>query len=132
MKLSILPTHLGSIALLSLLPYTYAQSSSLPFGKSTTCDEQCQQLAQLGIAYERDSHAHTPLDEFYSIPDKFNPSMKPGTLLRVESHTNLANYTVPSGLTMSRIMYTSQNLNGTVVPASAFVLWPYAPFYYTD
>jgi len=58
--------------------------------------------------------------------------MKPGTLLRVETHTDLTKYTVPSGLTMSRIMYTSQNLNGTVVPASAYVLWPYAPFQYTD
>lgn len=58
--------------------------------------------------------------------------MKPGTLLRVESHTDLGNYTVPSGLTMSRIMYTSQNLNGTVVPVSAFVLWPYVPFQYSD
>jgi pimeloyl-ACP methyl ester carboxylesterase len=56
--------------------------------------------------------------------------MEPGTLLRIESHTNLTNYTVPSGLTMSRIMYTSQSLNGTIVPVSAFVLWPYAPFEY--
>ena len=127
-----LPTHLGSIAFLSLLSYTFAQSSSLPFSQSTTCNKQCQQLAQLGIAFESGSHAHTPLDEFYSIPDKFNPSMEPGTLLRVETHTNLTNYTVPSGLTMSRIMYTSQNLNGTIVPASSFVLWPYAPFQYTD
>jgi hypothetical protein len=122
MKLLILTTHLGSIALLSLLPDAYAQSSTLPFSQSTTCNEQCQQLAQLGIAFERDSHAHTPVDEFYSFPDQFNPAMKPGTLLRIETHTNLTNYTVPSGLTMSRIMYTLQNLNGTVVPASAFVL----------
>jgi len=26
----------------------------------------------------------------------------------------------------------SQSLNGTIVPASAYVLWPYAPFGYTD
>jgi pimeloyl-ACP methyl ester carboxylesterase len=123
---------MGSIALLLRLPYTFAQSSSPPLNQSTTCNEQCQQLVQLGIAFEASSHAHTPLDEFYSIPDTFNPSMKPGTLLRVEIHTSLTNYTVPSGLTMSRIMYTSQNLNGTVVPASAYVLWPYTPFQYTD
>ncbi|KAL2822630.1 hypothetical protein BJX63DRAFT_427190 [Aspergillus granulosus] len=27
-------------------------------------------------------------------------------------------------------MYTSESLNGTIVPVSAFVLWPYAPFEY--
>jgi pimeloyl-ACP methyl ester carboxylesterase len=122
---------LGSIAFVLLLPYTFAQTSSPLLSQSTTCNETCQQLVQLGVAFEADSHAHTPLDEFYCIPDTFNPSMEPGTLLRVETHTNLTNYTVPSSLTMSRIMYTSQNLNGTVVPASAFVLWPYAPFQYT-
>jgi hypothetical protein len=34
--------------------------------------------------------------------------------------------TIPHLLIMSRIMYTSQSLNGTIVPVSAFVLWPYA------
>lgn len=54
----------GQHRFLSLLSYTYAQSSSLLFNQSTTCNEQYQQLAELDIRYERDSHAHTPLDEF--------------------------------------------------------------------
>lgn len=130
MKLSMLSTILDVISLLSLPPYTFAQSSSL--NQSTTCGPNCTQLAQAAIAFEISSHAHTTLDQFYNVPDNFSLSMKPGMLLRVEAHTDLVNYTVPSGLTMSRIMYTSQNLNGTVVPASAFVFWPYAPFPYSD
>jgi pimeloyl-ACP methyl ester carboxylesterase len=126
------PVYAGSVALLSVLPYVYAQNSSSPFPNSSTCDERCQQLSVRAITFEESAHAHTPLDAFYSIPDSFNTSMKPGTLLRVEAHTNLVNYTVPSGLTMSRIMYTSLSLNGTVVPVSAYVLWPYAPFEYTS
>jgi len=68
---------------------------------------------------------------FLRFPDNFNTSMKLDTLLSVEAHTNLTNYAVPSRLTMSRIMYTSQSLNGTVVTGSAYVLWPYVPFEYT-
>jgi pimeloyl-ACP methyl ester carboxylesterase len=130
MKLSIISSSLASIAL-SLLPSINAQSSLPALKQSTTCTGTCQELVPLGIEFEHDSHAHTPRDDFYSIPTNFTSSMKPGILLRVETHTNLANYTVPSSLTMSRIMYTSKSLNGTVVPVSAFVLWPYAPFEYT-
>lgn len=39
----------------------------------------------------------------------------------------MVNYSVPSGLTMSRIMHTAQDLNGTTTPASAYILWPYQP-----
>ncbi|KAJ0422514.1 Alpha/Beta hydrolase protein [Aspergillus carlsbadensis] len=114
-----------TIALSSFLtPTATAQRTS------TTCDKDCQGLVDMGIAFERASHAHESLDDFYAIPEDFDASMKPGTLLRVEEHTDITNYTVPGGLTMSRIMYTSESLNGTIVPVSAFVLWPYAPFEY--
>lgn len=132
MKGSIPQRILSRIALLSLIASSHAQNISQLISKSTTCDAQCQQLVQLGITFEHSSHANQPLDDFYSIPASFNSSVKPGTLLRLEAHTNLTNYTVPGGLSMSRIIYASQNLNGTVVPASAFVLWPYTPFDYSN
>lgn len=132
MKGSIPLRSLSGIALLSLIASSHAQNISQLISESNTCDAQCQQLVQLAITFEHDSHANTPLDDFYSIPASFNSSVKPGTLLRLEPHTNLTNYTVPSGLSMSRILYASQSLNGTVVPASAFVLWPYKPFDYTN
>ncbi|KAK5743817.1 hypothetical protein LTR17_002439 [Elasticomyces elasticus] len=128
MKLPVAHTHLRGIAFVLLVHNSFAQSSPASLDQNTTCNEQCHQLVQLGTAFEAESFAHTPLDDFYTIPNTFNTSMEPGTRLRIEAHTDLTNYTVPSGLTMSRIMYTSQNLNGTVVPVSAFVLWPYAPF----
>lgn len=81
-----------------------------------------------GVSWEQTQHAHTPADSFYAVPASFSQSSKPGTLLRVEQHTELANYTVPSSLTMSRILYTSLDLNGTVVPTSAYALWPYTAF----
>ncbi|KUJ07791.1 uncharacterized protein LY89DRAFT_765845 [Mollisia scopiformis] len=130
MKLSVIPNRLVDIAFLLVLPCVNAQASLPALNGSSTCGAECQELVPLAIAYEHSAHAHYPLDDFYSIPSNFTPSMEPGTLLSVETHTNLTNYTVPSSLTMSRIMYTSMSLNGTIVPASAFVLWPYAPFEY--
>jgi pimeloyl-ACP methyl ester carboxylesterase len=124
MKQQTLLACLRSIAMLATFPIANAQS--------TTCNETCQQLVQVGIDFEHSAHAHTPRDDFYSIPSKFNTSMKPGMLLYVEPHTDLANYTVPSGLSMSRIMYTSADINGTTVPVSAYVLWPYQPFQYSS
>lgn len=116
---------------LSLLSCIYAQNISALLSKSITCGpEICQPLVQQAITFEHDSHATPLVGSFYTIPASFKPSMKPGTLLSVEAHTDLINYTVPAGLTMSRIVYTSLSLNGTVVPVSAFVLWPYAPYSY--
>ncbi|KAL2848749.1 Alpha/Beta hydrolase protein [Aspergillus pseudodeflectus] len=127
---SLLPFSMKSISIAIALSSFLATSASAQESTSTACDKDCQDFVDMGIAFERASFAHEGLDGFYTIPDDFDPSMEPGTLLRVEEHTDITNYTVPGGLTMSRIMYTSESLNGTVVPVSAFVLWPYAPFEY--
>ena len=119
---------LNSVATVLLLAVSQAnaQSTASPLTtNSTTCDAACRQISQLGASWEQSQHAHTPLDPFYSVPASFSPSLSPGTLLRVEAVTDLTNYTVPSGLTMSRIMYTSLDINGTVVPVSAYALWPF-------
>ena len=67
------------------------------------------------------------MPDFYTIPSNFSSTLAPGRLLKVEAVTDLTNYTVPSSLTMSRILYTTADLNGTILPASAYILWPYAP-----
>ncbi|KAF2097667.1 putative secretory lipase [Rhizodiscina lignyota] len=129
MQLTLLQKHFSGIfSFLLLTEHIYAQNASASSIQSTTCGEQCQELARLGSSWEQTQHAHSPLDSFYSVPRTFSSSAEPGELLRVELHTNLTNYTVPSGLTMSRIMYTSRDLNGTTVPVSAYILWPYTPF----
>ena len=84
-------------------------------------------ITHTGLAFEASQHAHLN-DPFYTLPDTFSSTSKPGSVLSVEPITDLANYTVPSGLTMSRIIYTTTNLNGTSLPASAYVLWPYQPY----
>ncbi|KAF7563286.1 hypothetical protein G7046_g842 [Stylonectria norvegica] len=64
-------------------------------------------------------------DSFYtSLPSKAR-SAPAGTLLEVEEFTDTSKYTIAPTLALSRIIYQSKTLNGTLVPASAFILWPY-------
>ncbi|KAH6876552.1 Alpha/Beta hydrolase protein [Thelonectria olida] len=97
-----------------------------PFPDTTTCDELCQQKALSGSKWISEQQSD-PDFGFYKVPSKFSSHLSPGLVLTVEDATNLTNYVVPSGLTMSRLIYTTEDLNGTVLPASAYVLWPYSP-----
>lgn len=94
---------------------------------STTCTGLCQSLVVNSSTWEASQHASNDY-AFYDVPANYSKDLAPGKLLRVEYFTNLTTYTVPSGLSMSRIMYTTSDLNGTTLPASAYILWPYAPF----
>jgi len=65
-------------------------------------------------------------DEFYSVPR--NASLAPvGALLKVQVDSNTSAYTLPPNTALSRIMYQTETLNGSKIPASAYVLWPYSP-----
>lgn len=67
-------------------------------------------------------------DSFYSLPPLTNTSsLKPGTILKVQEFTNTTSFVLPPNTALSRILYTTTNHNGTVIPASAFILWPFAP-----
>jgi hypothetical protein len=93
---------------------------------STTCGRQCQFLAAAGSSYEVGQHAEDSYS-FYVVPSNFSTKLAPGVLLTVEVAVNMSNYSVPSPLSMSRIIYTTSDLNGTTIPASAYILWPYSP-----
>ncbi|KAH7312455.1 Alpha/Beta hydrolase protein [Stachybotrys elegans] len=66
-------------------------------------------------------------DPFYThLPT--NASWAPaGSVLKVEAFTSTSTYTISPALALSRIVYQSKTLNGTLVPVSAFILWPYRP-----
>ncbi|RYC58000.1 hypothetical protein CHU98_g8198, partial [Xylaria longipes] len=67
-------------------------------------------------------------DDFYTIPPlASHGALKAGQLLKVQEVTDPASFTLPPNTALSRILYTTINLNGTVIPASAFVLWPFQP-----
>ncbi|KAI5925403.1 putative secretory lipase [Camillea tinctor] len=68
-------------------------------------------------------------DDFYALPPLSNSSdsLKPGVLLKVQPFTNASSFTLAPNTALSRILYTTTDFNGTVIPASAFVLWPFTP-----
>lgn len=66
-------------------------------------------------------------DPFYTdLPSKAKTAPA-GTILKVEEVTDVGNYTIAPGLSLSRIVYQSKSLKGKLVPVSAYILWPYQP-----
>lgn len=67
-------------------------------------------------------------DPFYDTPSNFSSATaQPGQILKIELQTNVTAYDIPPGQALSRFMYTSVNNNGTVVPATGSILWPFTP-----
>lgn len=110
--------------LLTLCAIVQAFQPAIAANLTSTCDAFCQSLAQTAVAFEHSQFAD-PDRTFYKVPSNFSRNLPPGTILAVEYATNLSNYVVPSSLSMSRIIYTSTDLNGTIQPTSAYILWPY-------
>lgn len=86
---------------------------------------------EIALRFERSNNAGGPVQEdaFYDLPSSYDWNNPPpaGTVLKVEQYTNISLYTIPMSLSMSRFLYTTESLNGSVLPASAYVLWPYLP-----
>ena len=109
----------------SLAVCASAQSAFTKLNASTTCDDACKELVLRVSSWEADQRASD--FSFYTVPKTYSADLAPGSVLRLEQTTNLTDYTVPAPLTMSRILCTTEELNGTVIPASAYVLWPSSP-----
>ncbi|KLU87097.1 hypothetical protein MAPG_06102 [Magnaporthiopsis poae ATCC 64411] len=68
-------------------------------------------------------------DDFYRLPPLTNTSgpLAPGQVIKVQEHVDASAFALPPHTSLSRLLYTSRNANGTVIPTSGFVLWPYLP-----
>ena len=80
------------------------------------------------LRFEASSWANGPAsdDPFYQVPDGASKAV-PGTVLKLEKDTDTSKYLLPPATALTRLIYQSENLTGTPVPASAFILWPYSP-----
>ncbi|KAH8698974.1 Alpha/Beta hydrolase protein [Talaromyces proteolyticus] len=98
--------------------------------KANFTDQEASTLSNI-INHERSQYAGGPADqdEFYDLPAQSpdNRHLIPGSLIKLETYTNITNYTLSPNLAMSRFIYTTKDLNGTAIPASAFILWPFSP-----
>ena len=83
--------------------------------------------------FELSYRAHNSVshDSFYSVPTN-SVTAAAGTLLKVENQTNTSAYTLAPNLSLSRFMYQSITSNGTLVPVSGYILWPYVAQRFQD
>ncbi|KAI6770183.1 hypothetical protein HG530_004812 [Fusarium avenaceum] len=64
-------------------------------------------------------------DDFYSFPPDLRVPKSAGELIKLQELTDPKPFTIPAPTAMSRFLYSTTNINGTLVPASAYILWPY-------
>lgn len=86
----------------NLAVHTATQSMFDKLNASTTCDEACKELVLRVSSWEAKQRASD--FSFYDVPENYSNSLAPGSVLRLEQTTNLARYTVPTPLIMSRIL----------------------------
>jgi alpha-beta hydrolase superfamily lysophospholipase len=127
MRLPALAALCASLALIPAL--TLAQDQICDSECQKGCDTTCQATIQSKYETEREHWVgDVATDPFYATPANFSAS-KPGDILRWEdlSSSQLSkNWTIPASLSLSRFLYASEDANGSAVPASAFVLLPFA------
>ena len=82
----------------------------------------------IALEFERSNFANGSVasEDFYDVPPA-SANATPGTLLKLELDANTSAYTLPPNTAISRILFQSEDLNGSAVPVSAYVLWPYLP-----
>lgn len=66
-------------------------------------------------------------DTFYTLPSNLTSPTQPGVLLKSELVTNTTPFNIPPNTALSRLIYTSLDINNHTIPASAYILWPFAP-----
>lgn len=83
-------------------------------------------IVQAALDFERSTWSNGPEDDsFYHVPTN-SSQFSAGTLLKLEIYTKNLLYTVPPQTALLRILYQTKDFNGSLVPASAFIQWPYS------
>lgn len=110
------------------IAYPPSWSSIQDLISASSLDNATKEGVLAAVGFERSNWAgESALSDFYtSLPANASDAC-PGDLLKLESVTNTTLYTVPPDVALSRIIFQSTDLNGTGVPASAYILWPWTP-----
>ncbi|KAK8239718.1 Alpha/Beta hydrolase protein [Phyllosticta capitalensis] len=96
---------------------------------SAGISENIANNVNVAVNFERTNWATGSVedDPFYTDVPESSTYLPPGSLLKVEDYTNASLYTFPPNIAISRFMYQTLDWNGSLVPASAFILWPFHP-----
>ncbi|TLS29046.1 hypothetical protein PpBr36_01408 [Pyricularia pennisetigena] len=100
--------------------------------EASGCDARCKAVFEAALAAEAVNWATDDVtdDAFYDTPGNFSDSSRPGDLLRWQdlSSSDLAsNFTlVPTGMSLSRFIYVTEDKDRNPIPSSGYVLLPYS------
>ena len=85
-------------------------------------------LTTAALAFEESRYTRGTVaaDPFYSVSED-SAEATAGTLLKVEENVDTSLYMLPPATAMSRIIFQSKTLLGSLVPVSAYILRPYTP-----
>ena len=107
-----------------------ASAPALPDGHDAKAELKASlpQATLAALQYDESQYTNGSLsdDTFYNV-SRDTASATPGTPLKVEKDTDTSLYTIPPATALSRFIFQSENLSGSLIPVSAFVLWPYSP-----
>jgi dienelactone hydrolase len=112
-------------ALLYMVQFLSLARPKLPAAMAESTNLTAQYAPALD--FERAGYATGPVtsDPFFTVDAEWVDS-EPGTVFRVEP-MNTSEYTLPPGVAGVRILYQSENFNGSKTPTSGAVLFPYTP-----
>ncbi|KAK7433042.1 hypothetical protein QQZ08_000515 [Neonectria magnoliae] len=121
--------HFSSLSFAYLFGVAYAQNPICNTECQKSCDDACQAVIQQ--AYEAESKLwvnDVVSDPFYTTPSNISAA-SPGDILRwenVPSKQLRSNWTIPAGLSLSRFMYATEDIDNKTIPATAWVLLPFS------
>ncbi|KAJ6091524.1 hypothetical protein N7467_003493 [Penicillium canescens] len=88
------------------------------------CNETCQEVLALTNAGDLETLGVAFDFNFYETADNFSTTA-PGDLLKLGAF-NSTHLDVPAGITAFRFQYTSRDLDGSPVPSTGFIAFPFA------
>ncbi|KAK1479608.1 hypothetical protein CCUS01_04737 [Colletotrichum cuscutae] len=125
--LILFPLILGQVALQTLAAIVGQASSfnvTTEVAQNYGCGEACQKAIQTGNEGDLEIFGTNFDFDFYETAANFTGS-RPGDVLKIQPVIP-ANITVPAGVAVYKIQYTSADIDGFPVPVTGFVAFPFA------
>ncbi|KAH7039481.1 Alpha/Beta hydrolase protein [Macrophomina phaseolina] len=121
--------HMSILSLLfAAVPTLSKPGANFKITKETAethqCGDACYNVLQVTMAADRISVGTNFDFDFYAVASNFSIS-KPGDLLKLEP-VDPASLTVISGVSVYRIQYVSEDLDGSYVPATGYIALPFS------
>ncbi|KAF3482535.1 prolyl aminopeptidase (secreted protein) [Arthroderma uncinatum] len=101
---------------------------SKALAESHSCGSECQRRLNNTIPADVAILSRDFDFSFYQTAANFFSSLAPGEVLKFQ-RINPKNLTIDGGATAFRFQYTSLDFNGSLVPVTGFIAFPYTPHY---